>query len=77
MEAFIFSHAYLAHWVIFGLFMLAGLNFPISEDLLIIAGGGLGEHNCSRKYMEDIQCRILRCIFIRWCCLLNGALSGS
>jgi len=39
MEAFIFAHAYLAHWVIFGLFMLAGLNLPISEDLLIIAGG--------------------------------------
>ena len=41
MEAFIFAHAYLAHWVIFGLFMLAGLNIPISEDLLIIAGGVL------------------------------------
>lgn len=41
MEAFILENAYLAHWVIFGLFMLAGLNIPISEDLLIIAGGVL------------------------------------
>lgn len=34
----IFNHVDYAHWVIFGLFMLAGLNVPISEDLLIIVG---------------------------------------
>lgn len=34
--SFIFSHASHAHWVIFSLLMLAGLNLPISEDLLII-----------------------------------------
>ncbi|MCH9611194.1 MAG: Inner membrane protein [Chlamydiales bacterium] len=39
MEEFVFQHAHLAHWVIFGLFMLAGFNLPISEDILIIAGG--------------------------------------
>lgn len=36
---FIQDHAHYAHWVIFGLLMLAGLNFPISEDLLIIFSG--------------------------------------
>ena len=41
MEAFIVENAYLAHWVIFGFLMLAGLNVPISEDLLIIIGGVL------------------------------------
>lgn len=38
---FIFLHASYAHWVVFGLFMLAGLNLPISEDLLIIISGVL------------------------------------
>ncbi len=36
MENFIIEHAQFAHWWIFSLLMLAGLNFPISEDLLII-----------------------------------------
>jgi membrane-associated protein len=36
---FIQDHAQYAHWVVFGLLMLAGLNFPISEDLLIIVSG--------------------------------------
>ncbi|MBN1914733.1 MAG: DedA family protein [Parachlamydiales bacterium] len=35
---FIFLHAPHAHWIIFGALMLAGLNIPISEDLLIIIG---------------------------------------
>lgn len=38
---FIQSHAPHAHWVIFGFLMLAGLNFPISEDLLIAIAGVL------------------------------------
>lgn len=38
---FLLNNANYAHWVIFGLFMLAGLNIPISEDLLIIVSGAL------------------------------------
>lgn len=38
---FLLNHVDCAHWMIFGLFMLAGLNLPISEDLLIILGGVL------------------------------------
>lgn len=30
-----------AHWIIFGLLMLAGLNIPISEDLLLLIGGAV------------------------------------
>lgn len=41
MESFIFEHAQLAHWWVFSLLMLAGLNFPISEDFLIIVSGVL------------------------------------
>ncbi len=36
---FIVDHAQYAHWVVFGLLMLAGLNVPISEDLLIVISG--------------------------------------
>lgn len=39
--SFIFENAQYAHFVVFGLFMLAGLNLPISEDLLIILSGVL------------------------------------
>ncbi len=39
ISQFIFEHAAYAHWVVFLLFMLAGLNVPISEDLLIITSG--------------------------------------
>lgn len=35
---FILSQAQYAHFYIFGLFMLAGFNIPVSEDVLIIAG---------------------------------------
>lgn len=35
---FLLSQAQYAHFYIFGLFMLAGFNLPVSEDILIIAG---------------------------------------
>lgn len=38
---FISLHASSAHWIIFTLLMLAGLNFPISEDILLIVGGAI------------------------------------
>jgi len=38
---FIFEHADDAHWIIFLLLMLAGCNFPISEDLLLVISGVL------------------------------------
>ncbi|MBX7067175.1 MAG: DedA family protein [Parachlamydiales bacterium] len=33
---FIFENAPYAHWIVFSALMLAGLNVPISEDLMII-----------------------------------------
>ncbi|NGX56690.1 MAG: Inner membrane protein [Candidatus Anoxychlamydiales bacterium] len=33
---FIFENAHIAHYIIFGSLILAGLNIPISEDLMII-----------------------------------------
>lgn len=39
--AFVQNHAQAAHWIVFSLLMLAGLNFPISEDLVVILSGVL------------------------------------
>lgn len=36
---FVTNNALYAHWWFFGLLILAGFNFPISEDLLIITSG--------------------------------------
>lgn len=38
---FVVQNADWAHYLLFGLFMLAGLNVPISEDLLLMIGGVL------------------------------------
>jgi len=35
------EHAHSAHWVIFILLMLAGLNIPISEDILLLTAGAI------------------------------------
>lgn len=34
-------HAHYAHWIFFSILLLSGLNLPISEDLIIIAGASL------------------------------------
>jgi membrane-associated protein len=41
LQTFIIEHPACAHWVLFSALMLAGLNFPISEDLVMIIGGVL------------------------------------
>jgi membrane protein DedA with SNARE-associated domain len=38
---FFFDHAPHAHWIVFGALMLAGLNVPISEDVMIIVSAVL------------------------------------
>jgi len=35
------GHANSAHWIFFLLLMLAGLNLPISEDVILLTGGAL------------------------------------
>lgn len=38
---FICQHAHSAHWMIFLLLLLAGLNVPISEDILLLGSGAI------------------------------------
>ncbi|HEV8053056.1 MAG TPA: DedA family protein [Parachlamydiaceae bacterium] len=35
------AHVHSAHWIFFLLLMLAGLSFPISEDLILLSAGAL------------------------------------
>jgi len=35
------DHASSAHWIFFLLLLLAGLNIPISEDIILLTGGAL------------------------------------
>lgn len=37
--SYICEHADHAHWIIFSLLILSGLNLPISEDIMLIGGG--------------------------------------
>lgn len=39
--SFICEHANYAHWIIFSLLLLSGLNLPISEDIMLIGGGAI------------------------------------
>lgn len=38
---YICEHASHAHWIIFCLLLLSGLNIPISEDVLLLGGGAI------------------------------------
>lgn len=38
---FICTHSHDAYWIFFFLLLLAGINFPISEDLVLLTGGAL------------------------------------
>jgi len=39
--SFACEHAHSAYWIFFLLLMLAGLNFPISEDIILLTGGAI------------------------------------
>jgi membrane protein DedA with SNARE-associated domain len=52
--SFICSYSDQAHWIIFILLLLAGLNVPISSDILLLTGGALAGtceiHHAARLY---------------------------
>jgi membrane protein DedA with SNARE-associated domain len=39
--AYVCAHADYAHWIFLGMLLLAGLNVPLSEDLILLSGGAL------------------------------------
>lgn len=69
---FIFEHAQYAHWIVFGALMLAGLNVPISEDLMIIFSAVLAAtvipENTSKLFLGVF----LGCYISDWVCYWIG-----
>lgn len=71
------DHAPHAHWFIFGLLMLAGLNFPISEDLLIIISGVLASTLVPENTWKLFTAVFLGAYLSDWVVYWIGRLWGS
>ena len=59
-------HANNAHWIIFCLLLLAGLNVPLSEDILLVAGGMIVSTCIPDHALRMIIWLYFGCIFSAW-----------
>jgi len=73
---FIFEHAHLAHWIIFGALMLAGMNIPISEDLMVIISGVLAATVVPENTYWLFTAVFLGCYLSDWVCYWIGRKLG-
>jgi len=73
---FIFEHAHQAHWIIFGALMLAGLNVPISEDLMIILSAVLAATVIPENTVSLFLAVFLGCYLSDWVCYWIGRKFG-
>lgn len=71
------DHAPHAHWFIFGLLMLAGLNFPVSEDLLIIISGVLASTLVPENLWKLFFAVFLGAYFSDWIVYWLGRIWGA
>lgn len=69
---FIFEHAQYAHWIVFGALMLAGLNVPISEDLMIIFSAVLAATVVPENVYKLFTAVFLGCYLSDWVCYWIG-----
>lgn len=69
---FIFEHAQYAHWIIFGGLMLAGLNVPISEELMIIFSAVLAATVIPENTYKLFIAVFLGCYISDWVCYWIG-----
>lgn len=74
--AFIFAHAHHAHWIVFGALMLAGLNVPISEDLMIIFSAVLAATVVPENTYKLFLGVFLGCYLSDWVCYWIGRYFG-
>lgn len=63
---FICSHAEHAHYIFFALFLLAGINVPISEDLLLLTGGALVSRCIPEQYAHLYLWMFVGCWVSGW-----------
>jgi membrane protein DedA with SNARE-associated domain len=80
MESFIewiTLHAPHAHWFIFGAILLAGINIPISADLLIIGAAFLAATVVPENTIHLYLSILFGCYFSAWIAYWTGRLLGS
>jgi membrane protein DedA with SNARE-associated domain len=70
------AHAQHAHWFIFGAILLAGLNIPISADLIIIASAFLAADIIPEHTIHLYLAVFLGCYFSAWIAYWIGRLLG-
>lgn len=63
--SYLYANADNAHWILFSLLMLAGLNIPISEDIILLSGGAI-----AGLYIPDHTLRLFLWLYMG--CLLSG-----
>ncbi len=73
---FIFEHAQYAHWLVFGALMLAGINVPISEDLMIILSAVLAATVVPEHTVHLFLGVFLGCYLSDWVCYWIGRKFG-
>lgn len=72
MIQFIFDNAQHAHWIVFGALMLAGLNVPISEDVMIIFSAVLAATVVPENVYKLFAAVFLGCYLSDWVCYWIG-----
>lgn len=72
----IFEHAPYAHWIVFGALMLAGINVPISEDLMIIFSAVLAATVVPENTYKLFLAVFLGCYISDWACYWIGRKFG-
>ena len=73
---FLFEHAQYAHWIVFGALMLAGINVPISEDLMIIFSAVLAATVVPENALSLFVAVFLGCYISDWVCYWIGRALG-
>jgi membrane-associated protein len=73
---YICEHAAHAHLIIFALIMIAGLNIPISEDLLVITGGAIASTCLPEESLQSYLLVFSACWLSAWETYWIGRLLG-
>src|SRR3990172_3328356 len=76
INTFILEHAHNAHWFIFGAILLAGLNIPLSIDLLVLASALLAATIAPEKMWTLYITITLGCYLSAWISYWVGRLLG-
>lgn len=72
----VFEHAPYAHWIVFSALMLAGINVPISEDLMIIISAILAATVVPENTLILFLAVFLGCYISDWVSYWIGRLLG-